>query len=135
MLICLSILPVSPPRGSLKIGGYDLKTKSERMALNLHVSPVYACRCILLKLSVDPPCLMQSYLVVPNNLDFSSCSCNIAVTSNAISCANELRFPLFPTCIYRNTLPRLTSLDILSALSVIVKTGFRCKHLARLYLT
>ena len=94
MLFCLSVLPVSPPRGSLKIGGYDLETKSERMALNLHVSPVYASGCILFKLSVDPLCLMQSYLVVPNNPDFSSCSYDIAVISNAISRANELRIPL-----------------------------------------
>ena len=57
MLICLSMLPVSPPRGSLNIGGYDLETKSERMALHLHVSGVYASPCILFKLSVDPCCL------------------------------------------------------------------------------
>ena len=94
MLFCLSVLPVSPPRGSLKFGGYDFETKSERMALNLHVSPVYASGCILFKLSVDPLCLMQSYSVVPNNPDFSSCSYDIAVISNAISCAYELRIPL-----------------------------------------
>ena len=94
MPFCLSILPVSPHRGSLESRGYDLKTKSERMALNLHVSPVYASGCILFKLSVDPLCLMQSYLVVPNNPDFSSCSYDIAVISNAISRANELRIPL-----------------------------------------
>ena len=126
MLFCLSVLPVSPPRGSLKIGGYDLETKSERMALNLHVSPVYASGCILFKLSVDPLCLMQSYLVVPNNPDFSSCSYDIAVISNAISCAYELRIPLSSafTATHSRFQRILTSCQILT---VIVKTGFRCK--------
>ena len=114
MLFCLSILPVSPPCGSLKIGGYDLKTKSERMALNLHMSGVYASPCILFKLSVDPCCLRWSHFKVPSILGFPSYPCNLTVTSNAISCANELRFPLFPTCIYRNTLPFLANLNVLS---------------------
>ena len=74
MPFCLSILPVSPHRGSLESRGYDLKTKSERMALNLHVSPVYASGCILFKLSVDPFCLRLSHLKVPLLPDFSSAS-------------------------------------------------------------
>ena len=74
MLFCLSVLPVSPPRGSLKFGGYDFETKSERMALNLHVSPVYASGCILFKLSVDPSCLKLSHSKVPLHPDFSSAS-------------------------------------------------------------
>jgi hypothetical protein len=70
--------------------------KSERMALDLHVSRAimelfHASRCILLELSVDPPCLRLSHSVVPLLPSFLSAADNIAVTSNAYSCAYELR--------------------------------------------
>ena len=103
------------------------QTKSEGMTLNLHLSPVYASGCILFKLSVDPPCLMQSYLVVPNNPDFSSCSYDIAVISNAISCANELRFPCISTSAFTATHAEILSVTSCLLNSVIIKTGLRCK--------
>ena len=79
------------------------QTKSEGMALNLHLSPVYASECILFKLSVDPSCLRLSHSKVPQFPDFSSTAYNIAVISNAISCANELRFPCISTSAFTAT--------------------------------
>ena len=103
------------------------QTKSEGMALNLHLSPVYASECILFKLSVDPSCLRLSHSKVPQFPDFSSTAYNIAVTSNAISCANELRFPCISTSAFTATHAEILSVTSCLLNSVIIKTGFRCK--------
>ena len=103
------------------------QTKSEGMTLNLHLSPVYASECILFKLSVDPSCLRLSHSKVPQFPDFSSTAYNIAVISNAISCANELRFPCISTSVFTATHAEILSVTSCLLNSVIIKTGFRYK--------
>ena len=66
------------------------------MALGLHVSRAimelfHASRCILLKLSVDPLCLRLSHSVVSLFPSFLSTADDITATSNAYSCAYEMR--------------------------------------------
>ena len=46
-----------PSRFLWKNGDMANKTKSESKALNLHVSRVYASRCLTFELSIDLPCL------------------------------------------------------------------------------
>ena len=83
-----------PARFLIETWGYGYSDKIARVRLLICTYLSYACRCILLKLSVDPSSLKWSYQMVPLSLDFSSTACNITVTSNAHRCALELHFSL-----------------------------------------
>ena len=83
-----------PSAVPLETWGYGYRDKITRVRLLICTYLSYACRCILLKLSVDPSSLKWSYQMVPLSLDFSSTACNITVTSNAHRCALELHFSL-----------------------------------------
>ena len=117
-----------PPVGVLLRTGIWLNRQNLKVWLL-----IYTCLRFILP---DVYCLSYPLTLLARNYLTQRCRCfqispqlayDIAVVSNAISCANELRFPCISTSVFTATHAEILSVTSCLLNSVIIKTGFRCK--------